>query len=203
MNLKDPRLVLVSIVALFAVPLLLAVLMRSDWWDFRPASVSNRGVLVQPPVALAPETLDLPIGAGLAQARARPQWTVLYPLPARCLEACRKDAFALRQLHIATGRDRDRVTVLLLAGREPSPQTRQELLGIYPEFAVAVDSSGSVARSLPPLDDDGAAPAVFGDGRAFLLDPPGNIILGYPPGFDPNDIKKDLKRLLTWSVQDS
>jgi hypothetical protein len=40
------------------------------------------------------------------------------------------------------------------------------------------------------------------EGSLYLLDPLGNIMLFYAAGFDPNDLKKDLKRLLTWSKLD-
>jgi hypothetical protein len=39
-------------------------------------------------------------------------------------------------------------------------------------------------------------------GSRFLIDPMGNIMMLYAAGFDPNDLKKDLKRLLKWSQQD-
>ncbi len=102
-------------------------------------------------------------------------------------------------MHIATGRNRDRVTILLLAQRDLPAEAARDLHNIYPEFAIAVDAGGMAAGRLPQLSGPGES---FGDRRAFLLDPPGNIILGYPPGFDPGHINKDLKRLLTWSVQD-
>jgi hypothetical protein len=39
-------------------------------------------------------------------------------------------------------------------------------------------------------------------GSTYLIDPLGNIILFYAAEYDPNDLKKDLKRLLTWSKLD-
>ena len=61
------------------------------------------------------------------------------------------------------------------------------------------------------IQDDGLA-AALGDVAAanggqvensvYLIDPLGNIMLFYAAGFDPNDLKKDLKRLLTWSKLD-
>ena len=40
------------------------------------------------------------------------------------------------------------------------------------------------------------------ENSVYLIDPLGNIMLFYAAGFDPNDLKKDLKRLLTWSKLD-
>ena len=57
MNQTDPqirrnRMLLVAIFALFFIPLLLAVLMRSQWWDFAPAGTTNAGRLLEPAVPL-------------------------------------------------------------------------------------------------------------------------------------------------------
>ena len=51
MNQTDPqlrrnRMLLVAIFALFFIPLLLAMLMRSEWWDFTPPGTTNAGRLL-------------------------------------------------------------------------------------------------------------------------------------------------------------
>ena len=201
MSLQSPKLVLLVIALLFFGPVLLAVLMRSDWWDFKPGSFSNRGTLVQPPVMLGLEKLDIQYPETGTGDPGRPKWVVLYPFSGDCGRACRQDVSGLRQVHLATGRNRDRVTVVLLVQQPVSPATLMDLVNIYPEFVIAVDTPGTAATALPELTTD-TATGGFGGRRAFLLDPPGNIILAYAPGFDPNHINKDLKRLLTWSVQD-
>jgi cytochrome oxidase Cu insertion factor (SCO1/SenC/PrrC family) len=44
--------------------------------------------------------------------------------------------------------------------------------------------------------------AAKGKGRVYLIDPLGNIMMAYESGADPNHIRQDLKRLLTWSKLD-
>jgi len=201
MNLQNPRLVLLVIALLFFAPLLLAVLMRSEWWDFRPGGFSNRGTLVQPPVLLGLGHLDFQYPeAGIGES-GRPKWIVLYPFPGACDRECRQDVSSLRQVHLATGRNQDRVAVVLLVQQAMPPEVLRDLVNIYPDFVIALDTAGAAAAILPDLSTN-ITNSAFGDRRAFLLDPPGNIILGYAPGFDPNHINKDLKRLLTWSAQD-
>jgi hypothetical protein len=39
-------------------------------------------------------------------------------------------------------------------------------------------------------------------GDIYLIDPLGNIMMYYAADADPNHIRKDLKRLLTWSKLD-
>jgi hypothetical protein len=52
------------------------------------------------------------------------------------------------------------------------------------------------------LDAVSTAQGTATPGSLYLLDPLGNIMMFYAAGFDPNDLKKDLKRLLTWSKLD-
>ena len=68
--MQNPRILLIIIATLFAAPLLLAVLMRSSWWDFKPSELSNRGILVQPPVALDLNSL-VPVAGADEQGSAR------------------------------------------------------------------------------------------------------------------------------------
>lgn len=193
--MQNPKLVLIVIAVLFFGPLLLALLMRSEWWDFRPSSLSNRGTLVQPPAALPLDSIKaLPDSPEGARAGA---WVVLYSLPAECHEACQKSVTSLRQLHLATGRHRDRVEVWLLASGQPAPRTLALVRGIYPRFHLLLDASGEAGRVLAGL---GGTPGDPLAGQAFLLDPQANIILRYAPDFHPHDISQDLDRLLTWAA---
>jgi peroxiredoxin len=193
--MQNPKLVLIVIAVMFFGPLLLALLMRSEWWDFRPSSLSNRGTLVQPPAALPLESIKaLPNSPEGASAGA---WVVLYSLPADCPEACQKTVTGLRQLHLATGRHRDRVEIWLLARRQPAAQTLDVLGSIYPEFHLLLDASGEAGRVLTGL---GEAAGDSLAGQAFLLDPRANIILRYAPDFHPHEISQDLDRLLTWAA---
>lgn len=193
--MQNPKLVLIVIALLFFGPLLLALLMRSEWWDFRPSGLSNRGTLVQPPAALPLDSIQaLPNSPQGARAGA---WVVLYSLPSECHEACQKSVTSLRQLHLATGRHRERVEIWLLASRQPAPRTLALLRGIYPRFHLLLDAGGEAGRVLADL---GGAPGDPLAGQAFLLDPQANIILRYAPDFHPHDISQDLDRLLTWAA---
>ena len=53
MSLSRQKLTLIGIFALFLGPVILVMLMRSDWWQYQPAGMQNKGFLVQPPVRLA------------------------------------------------------------------------------------------------------------------------------------------------------
>ena len=197
MNLSNPKFVPTAIALLFFTPLLLAVLMRSGWWDFKPSSFGNLGTLVQPPVALPMANLDLQYSRSGELRGSRVQWVLLYPFPVTCDSSCRRAVTGLRQIHKATGRDRRRVAVWLLTPERTALETQNMLVGIYPGFDILIDSSGEAGRTLAALGDNtGSRHRFLQREQAFLLDPATNIVLRYTPGFDPNDINKDLDRLL-------
>ncbi len=200
MNLQNPKFTLIAIGALFLTPLLLAILMRSSWWNFEPSSFSNLGKLVEPALVLPLSRLDIQYaGAGTSVADQQ-QWVLLYPFDAVCDPQCLKDIASLRQIHLAAGRKRPQVAIWILSPKQTSPEVQKSLLAVYPELDILIDPSGDAMRILNSIstkpDASGAQPQT---GQAFLLDPAANIILHYTPGFDPNDIDQDLGRLLTWS----
>ena len=192
MNLQNPKFTLIAIATLFVVPLLMAVLMRSSLWNFEPSSYANRGELIEPPIALDVSALEVQHLSKPVDPLTARKWVMLYPMPAQCHSACMEDIARLRQIHIATGRKRDRVAIWLVSPENVPEQQLDQLLAVYAELGVFSDPLRSIN---PKLYVDGTP----GGGQAFLLDPSANIILRYAAGFDPNDIDKDLHRLLTWS----
>lgn len=204
MKPQNPKFVITFLFALFLAPLLLAVLMRSGWWDYEPPGSANRGALIEPPVPLPLDSLEQQAPApGNAPAGDTRKWVMLYPLPASCDASCESDITSLRQIHRATGRHRHRVSIWLLSPRPLDADELDHLIGLYPEFVVMVDRYGDAGRELanamPPETDTAEAGR---GGQTFLLDPAANIILAYDAGFDPGDVDRDLERLLKWSQQE-
>lgn len=193
----SPRIALIIIAGLFVLPLALAWLMYSGAIDYQPAETRNLGALVEPPVPAAIESLDVRDMNGQPAGDWSEHWMVLYATPEPCEADCLADAAGLRQVHRAAGRNQQRIRLLLLG---PGAQSQSGALGeLYPAFLLASDAGGSVTAA---LDAVSAAQGASTPGSLYLLDPLGNIMMFYAAGFDPNDLKKDLKRLLTWSKLD-
>jgi len=188
----SPRLALVIIAAIFVLPLVLAYLMYSGSIEYNPVETRNLGTLLTPPVPVDLAGLEtLPNGAqGLGDLEKH--WVVLHRLPATCDTSCTEAVTALRQVHRATGRNQSRIRMLLLAPQRDEGLA-ERLHDIYPAFHLAV-AEPQLLRELDGI------PSAAGD--TYLIDPLGNIMMRYAAGFDPNDLKKDLKRLLTWSKLD-
>ncbi|MBT8061770.1 MAG: hypothetical protein HKO64_06375 [Xanthomonadales bacterium] len=198
--MQNPRILLIIIAALFTAPLLLAVLMRSSWWDFRPSELSNRGSLVQPPVALNTATLvTAPSRTGVVETR---NWQVLFLVGEACTSPCLQALTGVRQVHLASGKHQDEVGLWVVTRQAPSASTLNSIREVYPEFRVMHDASTSLSAALSTIAQQAHnKDALQWDGQALVLDAAAHIILRYGPGFDPGDLAEDLDRLLTWSKQ--
>ena len=194
----SPRTSLLIIIALFLLPLLLAWFMYSGAIEYQPSSTRNFGQLVEPPLPMAwQDTVLMP---GLVESATgadqvfSDHWVILYVVPDPCLEPCFTDVSALRQIHRASGRHQDRIRIALLMQELNSDELETALRDTYPKFHLINDPSGKLGARLEQ--------AAGGKGSAYLIDPLGNIMMFYASGADPNHLKKDLNRLLTWSKLD-
>ena len=185
--LSRSRLVLIGLMAVFAVPPVLALVFYAgvgSW--FAPGSV-NRGSLLEPPRPAPRDALVLTNGDVLPSEFLDRRWTLVYLAVDACRRPCEKNLEAMRQAHRALGRNRTRVQrLLLLAAASPAP-------------AVA---DHPVARVTPAWDralrDDAGDEGERTSG-IWLVDPRRFVILRFASGAGPRAIKHDLDRLLKLS----
>lgn len=171
---------------LFALPFVLAAsLYFSDW---HPAASSAHGKLVEPPLSLAKVVLGEEAGKPVRFASFAAKWTLLYAGPADCPADCMHSLYAMRQVHVAQGREQPRVQRIFVAGGVVSPHRKDELLQIFAGLKV-VATPGQAAW-----------PAGYAwPGRILLIDPMGNLVMTYAGDADPAGMRKDLARLLAYS----
>lgn len=193
MSLSRQQITLLGIFALFFGPLILVMLMRSSWWQYQPANLKNQGHLVTPPVHLA---LDREQAQGIDG-----KWLILYALEQPCDQACIDHATTLRQIHRASGREREHLAVVLLGTGNADPELWSRLESIYPEFRLVTDTGATAtltAVNSGVAENSGDSGSI----HTYVLDPMLNVILAYGANTNPNGIHKDLKRLLKWSDQE-
>jgi hypothetical protein len=193
MNLSRQQFTLLGIFALFLGPVLLVILMRSSWWQYQPAGLKNHGHLIQPPVHLTLNTTRHIDG----------KWLILYVLDQPCEQKCLEHVAALRQIHRAAGRQGEHMAIVLLSETKAGSELHARLESIYPESNFIVDSNGTALMTLAGISmglatDQAASNSI----QTYILDPMLNVILAYGQDANPNDIHKDLKRLLKWSDQE-
>ena len=195
------RLALVVIAALFIFPIVLAWLMYSGAIDFRPGVTRNLGRLVQPPVPVAWDGVlmdgDVPESASQTFAG---HWLILHAVPRPCPETCMQAIAGLRQIHRAAGRQQSRIRLALLHDPD-AVDSAARLQQIYAPFRLIEDPDGRLWQTLEAIAAQ-TDPTMPPRGSTYLIDPLGNIMMFYAAGSDPNDLNKDLKRLLAWSKLD-
>lgn len=186
--LTRPRLKLLGLLAVFAAPPVLALVFYAGvgTW-FEPETV-NRGSLLDPPRPAPRDRLLLVNGEALPEGFLDRRWTLLHLAAEGCGSACGAALGAMRQAHLALGRDRIRVQrlLLLLPGASPPPA------GIDLPAATATAAWRRTLRA-PGAGGAGEDPGVW------LVDPRRFVVSYFPAGAGPRAIKDDLARLLKHS----
>jgi len=102
------RIVLVSLICLFALPAIIAkVVLSQGWYE---TGVTNRGELVDPYITFEqlgqPPPLD------------EKGWQLAYVLPSECKEQCQQQIHLMQQSHIALGKYQERVVPVIWTSQE-------------------------------------------------------------------------------------
>jgi hypothetical protein len=130
------------------------------------------------------EPVPLPEGW---RAGAEARWQLIYATMSPCERPCAQGLGRLLQVHLALGRDQDRVQrVLWHVGSVPGFADR-ELVA----YALDEGPGRGVAEA---LGSEGLA-----SGRVYVADPRGRVIMSYPPDVEQKELLRDLERLLTGS----
>ena len=176
-----PWLVALAVFGPFAAALLLYYVPADLAW--LPRLPGSRE-LVDPPLAVPAAWLDL----GPDASGARYRWSLIYAKMGACDRPCSTTLERLRQVHAALAGDAERVRrVYWHAGDEPSVPDDPGLLTRRVDDA----PDGSVVRAL------GAER--LEQGRIYVADPRGLIVVSYPADLEQKELLRDLKRLLAVS----
>jgi cytochrome oxidase Cu insertion factor (SCO1/SenC/PrrC family) len=138
-----------------------------------PQLPGSRELLAQP-VAVPPEWQGG--GAG--------EWQLIYARMASCEQQCAQHLARLQQVQVALGRDQDRVQrALWHVGELPDLDPKLVTHALDDDVGRGVAKALNVER--------------LNDGRVFVANPRGLVIVSYPPDVEQKELLRDLKRLLT------
>jgi hypothetical protein len=186
------RLILLFIIACFAVPLTAAWLLVGRW---QPGGSVQHGELLNPARPLANlrfTTLDNRPSDGTT---VRGYWVLVRVGSAtECDTSCQTALYAMRQVRLALGKDTGRVKTLLLLDGLPAASLRQWLATDHPAMIVGVADTTTRTELSGAFGSTGA-----GGGWIYLVDPLGNLLMRYPVAVEPRGMLKDLQRLLRLS----
>ena len=190
---RIPAIMLGSLVAIILASTLLFRASVNGQVDL-PAllGTKNNGVLIKPPRAISELPLTLADGEKFEFAKQPKHWNLLIPVLAHCDNQCQQNLYLTRQIHIALGKDSDRVRRYLIATQWPLDAEFETLLQQHPNVQILhVDERAFAAyfaqSNLQPARDQ----------QYLLLDPAGWLMMYYNPQHDGKAVIKDLKFLLS------
>lgn len=201
---RSGRIKALLILLICAVPVVASYF---TYYVIRPDGRTNYGTLMMPLRTVGPLLGTHPDGTAADLAQLRGKWVMLTgtaaavagaagidtaapaAAPAVCDEACDRRLYAMRQLRLVTGKDRDRVerVWVIPPAASPAPELLQAHEGLF-----VLRAPAQALRNAGFEGEAGHAPGQ----HIWILDPLGNIVLRYPADADPNLMKKDLLKLL-------
>lgn len=181
------QLKLLAIAAVVIGPILIAWLMVKLQIGI-PQTHNNHSSLVEPVLTVQDWQLSLePVGYGAP-------WRLLVTAPAGCDDACLKLVHEARQIHIATGREANRVEHTLALGQPVSEQLLSRLQQDYPRLEQLPLTLKLYQESLS------AHPADWQQGpQLWVIDPLGRVVLHRDASNPGKHLLDDLRRLLKLS----
>ena len=178
---------LIAVGALFLGPFIVALLLyagRESFGGFDELPNPDRELIADPAVVPL-EPLNLADGSRMDPDWARSRWSLIYGSFGPCDADCAAALDRLDRVWLALGGERDRVRRLLLMPGDPGGSVVPE--GFTVGF-IDADGGDALAAAL--------GLARLEQGRYFVVDPLGNVILSYPDNADQGRLLEDLKRLL-------
>ena len=153
---------------------------------------TNNGQLVIPP--LTTERKDLTGFDAFStenMSELAGHWLLVNVIPNNsCNESCIEAIHKTRQLRLMLNKELTRTRRIVLVLKDVAPETAGKwweddstLLRVKVNEAVANKITEIRQGNIP-------------DGMLFLMDPLGNLMMQYEPGFDPYNVKSDLMHLL-------
>jgi len=187
------KMTLIALFALFFTPMLLAVLLHSEWVDWRAAPEKAHGELVSPVAPLGDFRLQDADGNARSLDDLLGRWQLAYIAPDECLAECLETAGLMHNIRLAQDRRASEVGLVLLSATALDDATRERIAALDPSWLIF---DGNAAGKLIERIPDPAP------GTLYIVDPEANIIERFAPGVDLNGVRKDLDRLLTWTVRE-
>lgn len=192
-RLKPDRLKLGLIVLISVAPLLVAWLAYSNARFIAGRDTMNYGNLVVPPVPVRDIEAEWTDPGDLFDS-IRGRWVLIHPLAdGKCDEACSGSLISTAKIRLMMNKDLMRIARLLVSNRKISADLQGAASRHGGKVMFARLDNRFINRLISISGSD------TGGGSVFLVDPLGNLMMWYPPGFDPYGMHKDLKRLLSVS----
>ena len=182
---------IVLVFVIFGVPVLLATLLHSEWVDWRPTGTRNHGELISPVIEWPLVNVTDVAGEPVTTASLEGRWQLVYYTDTACDESCLESLYWLRQVRLAQDRHVPEIGLLVLQEATMSTDMVKQIQSLSEAFVIVDgEDAAELAQGLPSPRQRG---------ERFIMDPMTNIMMRYGPTQQPDHIRIDLGRLLTWT----
>ena len=151
---------------------------------------SNRGVLINPPLAISTLELRTERAGAMDYGALEPKWTLMVASTGHCGDRCRQSLYLTRQVRIALGRDQPRVRRVLVVGAEIIEPGLRDWLQREHEDLLVLHGTPAAIRQMDTAAEGVEQPAYF------IADPQGWMMMAYRQKQSPKDLMADMKFLL-------
>lgn len=165
-----------------------------------PTGTINKGDLLTPPVPISDWQLTTLEAEPWIIDQQPSKWRLLIPGAASCDQACKDNLYLTRQVHIRLGEKGLRVERFYLLTDENLSQSLSEYLDQEHSTVKVLQVDEQAMRA--SLADTNLAGNPIEEGRYFLMDQEGFVMMGYDAEQSGNDLLKDIKRMLRYSYED-
>lgn len=187
---NNNRLFVILIFGMVFIPFIIALILGGKLSFIE--GKTNNGELITPVVAT--ERSDL-IGLDLFSAEniteLQGHWLLLNVIPNdACSKICLEAIYKTKQLRLMMSKDLTRTRRVVMFFKDVSPEIANEWLQ-DDKVLLKVKPSETLRKKISDIRK-----GIVPDGMLFLMDPLGNLMMQYEPGFDPYKVKSDLMQLL-------
>ena len=191
-NKAPPKKELYWILACSLIPMLAAWISYFSGFGV-PKETVNHGRLVMS----APSLEGVLSKDDWARVHADKKWRVLHLVGAPCEAACEAALYLTRQIHIRLSQNSERVErIALVDPTFVSTAQREALQRAHPRLHILNVDRAQQQRWLSSVERGLAVAA----SDYWLVDQEGRAMMLYDAGQDGNDVLKDLKRVLKYSI---
>ena len=190
-NHSKGRLVVISMLIFFLVPIVIVVMMYKFNW--KPSTGYSLGELITPARLIdTPAQLKNSENQALTTDFWKDKWSIVY-VADKCEQACENKLHDMRQIHVSLYKDMGRAQRVLITSMSDVTKYKE----MYPELVVINQPDVAVGRLNQQFNIDNET-ATQSD-RLYLVDPLGHIMMSYPSTTKPANIRKDIGQLLRYS----
>ena len=176
---------LIAVLLVCAAPVIASYF---TYYVIRPEGRTNYGELIEPMPGIGGLAVRSVDGVPASLDVVDGKWAMVVIEDGACAKECQDRLYAIRQVRLTTGKERERVERLLLLTGPDAPAA--DVLAGHEGLHLRRAAPDALAAVFPAPAGSAAAQHIY------IVDPLGNVMMRFPADADPNRMKKDLAKLL-------